>query len=77
MNIEEVQYQCNYTDEIDQSLVDILHHYWHAKDGKLMLKIDKILGLDEDTHDADTFRVDYTGCLALYILKSTIGLTRD
>ena len=41
-----------------------------------MLKIEKILGLDEYTHEADTFRVDYAGCLDIYIPKSTIGLTR-
>ena len=41
-----------------------------------MLKIDKILSLDEDTHEADTFRVYYAGCLYLYILKSTIGMVR-
>ena len=36
----------------------------------------KILGLDEDTFEADTFRVDYAGCISLYILKSTIGMAR-
>ena len=72
--------KCNGTrggDKIYQSSVEILYHYWHAEDGKLMLKIDKILGLDEDTHEADTFRVDYAGYLALYIMESTIGLTRS
>ena len=74
MNTEEVQDQCNYTDKTDQCLVEILNHYWHTESGKLMLKIDKILSLDEDTHEADTFRVYYAGCLYLYILKSTIGM---
>ena len=42
-----------------------------------MLKIDQILCLDEDTHEDDTFRLYYTGCLDLYILKSTIGMARS
>ena len=77
MNTEEVQDQCNYTDKIYQSLIEILYHYWRAKDGELMLKATKILGLDEDMHVADTFRVDYAGYIYLYILKSTIGLKRS
>ena len=76
MDTEEVQEQCIYTDEIYQISVEILYHYWHAEGGKLMLKIDKILGLNDDMQEDDTFRVDYAGCLDLYILKSTIGLTR-
>ena len=42
----------------------------------LMLKKTGIYGLDKDMHDADTFRVGYAGYLALYILRSTIGLKR-
>ena len=41
-----------------------------------MLKTTEIYSLDEDTHEADTFRWDYAGYLALYILRSTIGLKR-
>ena len=43
----------------------------------LMLKKTGIYGLDKDMHDADTFRVDYAGYLAIYILRSTIGLIKS
>ena len=76
MNKEEVQDKYNFTDKCDGRTVEILNNYWHADSGKLWIKTDKILYLDDDRFDADTFRVDRTGCLDLYILKSTICMAR-
>ena len=77
MELEEVQDQLNDSDEIYHTPVDIISYHWRPSDGMLMLKTTKIYSLDKDTHDADKFRVDYSGYLALYILKSTIGLKRS
>ena len=52
-----MQDRLNDVDKIYHSSVDILYHYWRPGNGKLMLKASKILGLDEDTHNADTFKV--------------------
>ena len=76
MEQEEVQDQLNDADEIYHISVEILSHYWRLGDGELMLKTTEIYGLDEDTHKTDIFRWDYAGYLALYILRSTIGLKR-
>ena len=76
MNKEEVQDQYNCTDECDGRPVEILSHYWHTESGELWIKTDQILDLDDDRFKADTFRVDYVGCLALYIMKGTIGKQR-
>ena len=71
-----MQDQYNCTDACDGRLVEILSRYWHEESGKLWIKTDKILDIDDDRFEADTFRVDHAGCLALYILKGTIGKSR-
>ena len=76
MNREEVQDQYNCTGECDGVLVEILSHYWHTESGELWIKTDQILDLENDIFKADTFIVNHAGCLALYILKGTIGKSR-
>ena len=76
MNKEEVQDQYNCNDECDGHPVEILSQYWHTESGELWVKTDHILDLDDDRFKADTFRVDHEVCLALYILKGTIGQQR-
>ena len=76
MGQEEVQYQLNDAEKLEIYPVDILSYYWRPVDGVLMLKTTGLYKLSDETMDDDMFRVDYTDDLALFILKTRIGLKK-
>ena len=76
MGQEEVQDQLNYAGKLDICPVDILSCYWRPEDGMLMLRTTGLYGLSDEPMDADNFRVYYLDNLALFILKSRIGLKK-
>jgi len=76
MDKQEVQDQYNCTDQCDGNLVEIKSHYWHPTTHKLWIRTDPISGIEEDRFEADEFRLDHAGCLALYIMESPIGRSR-
>ena len=77
MDNEEVQDQYNCTDQCDGNPVEITSHFWHTKTKKLWIIADPISGIEEDRFEADTFKLDHTGCLALYIMERKIGKKRS
>ena len=76
MGQEEVQDQMNYYNELDIFPIDILLCYWKYFNGKLMLRINGLAGLDEDTVEADDVKIYYPDTLTLYLIGTRIGVKK-
>ena len=71
-----MQDQLNDADTFDIFLVDILPCYWNPDDGKLMLWITGLSGLGEDVMKAEDMKFYYSDTLALFILRTRIGVNK-
>ena len=71
-----MQDQQNDTDKLDICLIDILLLYWKSSNGKLMLRIAGLNGLDEDTIEAEDVKINYPDTFALYLKGTSIGVKK-
>ena len=76
MGQEEVQDQQNDADKLDICPIYLLSCYWKSSNGKLMLSINGLNGISEDTVEADDVKIDYPYTLALYLIGTSIGVKK-
>ena len=74
---EEVQDQINDYDKLDICPIDVLLCYWKSLNGNLMLRINGLGVLGEDTVKADDVKIYYPYTLALYLIGTSIGVKKS
>ena len=77
MGQEEVQGQKNDAEEIYICPIDILLCYWKSSNGKMMMWINGLDGLFEDTVEANDVKIDYPDTLAIYLIGTSIGVKKS
>ena len=74
MGQDDVQDRLNYADKSDLNEIDIMLHYWKQSNDMLMVRVTGWYIQSDDFVKAEYVKVDYTETLALYMIRSCIGV---
>ena len=74
---EKVQDHMNDADELEIFPIDILLCYLKSSNGKLMLRINGLDGIVEDTVKADDVKIYYPDTLTIYLIGTSIRVKKS
>ena len=77
MGKEEVKDHLNDADKSDISPIDNILRYRKSSSGKTMVKVTGLYELGDEAVEADDVKIDYLDTLAIYLLRTCIGVKQS